>query len=614
MKRILIAIGCIPMLYWVPMNVGLIAQVVPMLASSGEGKAFNVNYTIAWSFIPGTVHVRNLKIDGTDPNVHWEVKLRSVVFQHSLRALFDRVLSVQKLTGDSIQVTIRSHLETEKAAVRERLGPSVPTLPTDPLPWRLSISGITLNDLDRIKLDAIEFEGLASIHGGFMLLPGRELKISPSDFKIESGTLSSDGSKIFTEMKSTNLVTLFPADLINTHGNEIFRTMDILHSLDAQVLSSDFFGMFYQPYRSQFVGTTRGHVQTSVNIKGGVLSEGSKINSEVGEFSLNMKKGFITGSTAFDWRVDQIKGKTTAFFSVPLKNVQWLHEGRVMASVPLVDVKGSTTRLSLQDFLSNVEATVKAKDIRVIPANELVSILAGKKRPPSILKVDPGILDLDATFQSEKKRVNMKLAYSTPKIEVSYNGGKTKLIGKFKTALKVFSSKRADQRFELGEISTHLQSLRIVDAGKESYAAENWQIGLGLEKGTMTVTPNFELDGTLVLKMSDLKLPIRFMVPESFIAKIGTFVYPMRNFVGRGNFHFDSDEVAVRNFKADTSSGKIKGAWLSQDQTELAFVFQLPLIELCLSQKLTESAPTIRNAAELKDCNNQLKRIDQSDH
>jgi hypothetical protein len=602
----------IPSLYWIPVNLFLMARGIPSLASEGEGKSFNVTYTGAWSFFPGVVHVYGLHLDGTDPNVRWDVKIQSTTLHHSIRELFHRQVLVQKMDASGVWVKIRQHLESEKPEVLEKLGPPKPTLPTDPLPWKLSIHGIHLQNFHHAELDDIRFNGKSEIIGDFTLLPGRELEIKPSEWKIEQGNLSSQDAPIFTEMSGSSLVTIHPTDLTQTHGSEVFHTMDILHSLEAKVLSTDFFGLVYRPYQNRVKGRTEGTVSTHFDIQKGILQPGSTIQSKLSEIHLALKRTSISARGEFNWQVIERAKRPMAIFSIPLRSAQWKKETRNLASVDTVFIQGFSRKLSLLDLFSDLEVSVVSKKIRLIPIHEILNLFSEQKNPSPALTVSTGSLDLNAVFKAAIRRVTVDLDYSTPHFELTYNGGKTRLMGEVQTHVNVFTSRRKGYEFELGKTFSNLKSIRIMNLGEEAYTAENWKVDLALEGGRFTTEPLFNLDGDFQLKMTDLKLPIRFIVPENFFAKLGTFLYPMRNFSGAGALHIDHREIGLRDFKATTSNGPIHGALISKEgEPSMAFVFSLGMIKMCLAQKENDVNPGIHVISKIEECETAIKSYNE---
>lgn|GEM_PF-5917161 len=270
MKKALIFLFLLPFLYWVPVNAGLALKLIPHFASSGKGKSFNVDYAWAWSLFPGVVHVRKLHLDGTDRNVYWEVNLDRLTFRHGFKALFHRVLEVHRLDGDGVTVGVRQHREVEKPEVRKRLGPDQPVRESDPLPWRVSISNIRLRHLTQAHLDQLRFTGESEVDGEFMLLPGRRLEISPSQWKIEDGTFLHGEDRILIEVRGSSTVTIHPTDLIHTHGSQIFKTMDIVQHLVGKI-----------PRLTPFRGKIHASFDETLDMKSGKFKSGSKLKARL---------------------------------------------------------------------------------------------------------------------------------------------------------------------------------------------------------------------------------------------------------------------------------------------------------------------------------------------
>jgi hypothetical protein len=88
-------------IYLATVNILLIGRILPALVSEGEGKSFNLNYTLAWSLWPGKIHIYGLHLTGTDPNVEWSVRLSRVDLRLRLRELKNRKLSARQLIADS---------------------------------------------------------------------------------------------------------------------------------------------------------------------------------------------------------------------------------------------------------------------------------------------------------------------------------------------------------------------------------------------------------------------------------------------------------------------------------------------------------------------------------
>lgn len=189
-----------------------------------EPTSTSVEVARGWSFVPGLLELRDVKLRIQDPNVDLKIGLSQVSTRLSFAALFRRELRLDGVsaTGVDVQLDLRSVAQgKEYSANREkRLGESANLPPADP--WLIHIEGVDLRQFSELRVDRWQFDGNAHISGGFELRSGQFAEIYPSRLDLENGRVP--GMADHLDLRIGAGFSRF--EVPKTEGNETFRYLD----------------------------------------------------------------------------------------------------------------------------------------------------------------------------------------------------------------------------------------------------------------------------------------------------------------------------------------------------------------------------------------------------
>ena len=165
-------------------------------------ESFEIDWDEATSRWPGRVHIRNLRIRGSDPNVQWQARLPTAEVSYSVPALLTRTFRCTRLTGSGLSFVLRTKLDPDEARkVDVSLLPPIPGFSDPPLrspddhffvegkPWHIDIRHITIDRAEELWFNTIRYRGLARVEGGFFLNPLRLARIDAAGLRFDGGAL-----------------------------------------------------------------------------------------------------------------------------------------------------------------------------------------------------------------------------------------------------------------------------------------------------------------------------------------------------------------------------------------------------------------------------------------
>ena len=563
--------------------------------------------------VPGEFHFRSIHLDGTDENVHWQVELKSTVLHPDLLMLLRRNLVVHELHGDGVTVSIKEHPESEIPRVIARLKEGF-SPHTDPnwLPWRITIQKILLEHVNSIQMNKIRYSGNSEITGAFMLLPGTELEILNSQWLVKNGEMFRDQERLIDEMSGDSKVTIHLTDLTRTAGNQIFKTMDIRQQLYARVYSSDFFGVLITPYNRVVESETVGSIKTDLDIRNGVLQPPSEISANFDQMVIHFLGASLLSKGKIKWVAKAASPKNIGLLTIPLENLRWEKNKTTLAYAKNFFASSESTELSLMNLFADQRMKLKAKNIHLAPLGKIVKALnTGSTATSHEIKTGDGVLDLDAQFFPAGKEFGGKVQYRTSGLSVSYNQGKTHLDSEAKVVLEVYSPHYDQGTLMIKNVQADLQKMKIFFEGKETYSSDDWKVNFAMKEGTFYFKDATELDGRFTLGMTNLRVPIRFAVPDKFAVKLGLFLFPMNDFRGSGHLFLDENLFKISDFHAHTSSGTIEASLQSSEAMNFGALFPIGSTQLCFSQ-FHISQPDLSFSEAEKKCRPTIQSIDQT--
>lgn len=188
-------------------------------------RSFTIDWDEARSPWPGRVRIRNLRLTGSDPNVEWTVRLENAELRFSVLALLRRTFLCEQLVGSGLTFALRSKLEPKEARTADlSLLPQIPGFSDPPLkspndrfrvdthPWLVNVRSVAIDRFEDIWVDALRYQGLARVEGGFLLRPMHLARIGPALVRFDGGSLRVGKASEPVTLAGTLATTTLPFD------------------------------------------------------------------------------------------------------------------------------------------------------------------------------------------------------------------------------------------------------------------------------------------------------------------------------------------------------------------------------------------------------------------
>jgi hypothetical protein len=243
------ALGSLWAFYLVAMNVfletGLFRRIVNF-----SPEELRVDYSRAYSVIPGRIHVDGLSIRGSDSMVQWILVLDRCDFHFWPLDIVRRRFHASHIRGDGL--SFRMRLRLPKDDETQKIAGDLPSIAgfTDP-PYLLigpppapltdkdyNLVGIQLDDVvaehvREIWTQTLRFTGDLRVTGRWLFRPLRWLDVGPATIDVRSMDLSYGPDRpLATSLHGSVGVTLHPFDVRVPEGLEILRYLSTRPELD----------------------------------------------------------------------------------------------------------------------------------------------------------------------------------------------------------------------------------------------------------------------------------------------------------------------------------------------------------------------------------------------
>ena len=220
------------LLYLIGMNVFIRTRLFRD-AISFDPDSFLLDYTSAYSVLPGRIHVDGLTIRGRDTAVEWVLTLDRCDFRVSFAALLHRRFHARHVRGDGL--TLRARRRVDEVTPSVAALPPVPGFRDPPLTdvgppeapltdenyrlWGVELDDVVAEHVREIWIDATRYAGDITVRGRWVFQPLRALEVGPAVVDLRSvivsyGLVETWGSELEGSIK----LTLHPLDLRQAQG------------------------------------------------------------------------------------------------------------------------------------------------------------------------------------------------------------------------------------------------------------------------------------------------------------------------------------------------------------------------------------------------------------
>jgi hypothetical protein len=234
--------------YLVGMNVLLRTGLLRHLLSE-DPVSFLVDYSSAYSIIPGRVHVEDLRLRGRDSNVEWILTLDRCDFRFGLLDFAHRRFHAYHVRGDGLSMRVRqrepSFTAEEVAALPPVPGFSDPPYSGPPSPpisdadyhlWSVWLEDVDADHVREIWVDTMRYSGDLEVRGRWFFRPVRWLDVGPATIDARSLDVSYGLVEGWVSGATGHLTaTVHPYDVRALSGADVLHQVSLTGDLRGAV-------------------------------------------------------------------------------------------------------------------------------------------------------------------------------------------------------------------------------------------------------------------------------------------------------------------------------------------------------------------------------------------
>jgi hypothetical protein len=181
-------------LHVIAINVFLLSGSLDRLLLQKTGGIVKLDTATSFSLWPGLVHLRGLRLEVIDSNVHLEIVVPRGRTKVRLSRLLAKQFTTSSIAGEHLSVRVRPKFRALSPRRRQALPPLEDAkesgAPSEPERlWGIELAGIDAH-FDELWISELRYRGHARIDGGFELRPTEALEIHPSRVQLEPGQLT----------------------------------------------------------------------------------------------------------------------------------------------------------------------------------------------------------------------------------------------------------------------------------------------------------------------------------------------------------------------------------------------------------------------------------------
>ena len=580
-RRTAILLGIVFLIGFLPINLALWTGLISGLTSEKDN-SFNVNYSFAISFWPTRVWVWNLRLHGRDHNVDWYVTLPRAHLAFSPRALTHKTLFVKWINASSAQLNIQEHGLPASYFIHDPW-----STPGDGWPLTLEINHVVIADFNRIQFNKMEFRSTgipSTVHGAFHLVPGHELEIKGGIWEFHNLEGASGEHPVFSSLSGKALVTAHPIATDLVGGNDVLRWFDIDLKFTGKLAQAEPFGFFRTHYNPLHIRRATGEAEGSLQIAGGILQNGSYMNAQFDPLTLKLDTHELSGVGELSWKVQQERLQML----LQLKQVKW----QSSLSAPLardgtLTVNGKSSILDLLKPFRDLELDVQLAKVKMQGIEKVIQALSGAESPapPRALRSGEGDeLTIVGRLWPNSSRFEGTLNYDLPAFVWANEDTKTQMRAHTHVAATLSSQHYDQSVFDLNRADIQLSNAAIWHEGESIYDRKAWHIGLRFNPSVIKLEPPLDLHAHFFMEMDDLKIPMRFLLPDKKFIQLVMNLFPLSHFAASGDFSYTPKKSQLHDFYAHSDHGVLKGrlASNSTDAWKGGILMELTPITGCL--------------------------------
>jgi hypothetical protein len=312
--RLLLAVAVLEFVYLVVATIVLKTSLLKDFASRGDD--LNVDYTSAYSVVPGRIEVEGLRVRFHDRNVEFQIAVERGTLDVSLHELAVRRFHALRVDGKQVSYRMRHKVSrVGKEGPRLAAYPPIPgfrdpplyakgeTRPGPPIPdeeydlWEVLVEGVRA-EVAEIWILEYRYQGAGLATGSFHVQPARTYEVKAAKLALAGGKLTLGDAVVASRANLDIDCVVTKSDTQKLVGLEPFRhiTAGVRGRLDGMDLT--FLDVYLGPRLAADAGG-HGRLDADLEVHDGVIAPGSRLEFVVARGAVALGKARASGSATF---------------------------------------------------------------------------------------------------------------------------------------------------------------------------------------------------------------------------------------------------------------------------------------------------------------------------
>lgn len=227
-----------------------------------------VSWQRAWSWMPGLLHVRGLEVHGRARRAEWRTTIERGRMVVVLPALLMRHFRILRGQAHGAEIEIRMRPAVAK-----------PRRPGPGRPWRVSLDGLVVDSLRRLRVNDHEIRGAGQAAGWARFQVRGPVALELTTLSFENAVLLDGGETAADALRLDGRLRVEPFVVGEGGARDLLAAVSGVLRLDTEASSLGFLAAYLEGAPWLRLGGS-GHLTAEVAVAGGRLAPGSRLALE----------------------------------------------------------------------------------------------------------------------------------------------------------------------------------------------------------------------------------------------------------------------------------------------------------------------------------------------
>jgi hypothetical protein len=474
---------------------------------------FRIEYSRAYSIVPGHIRVEGLNIRGSDGAVEWILKLDRCDFHVEFLDLLHRRFHADHVRGSGLSMRLRLRLTPEEVTPEVRAAlPPVPGFSDPPyleigppsLPptdakynlWSVQLDDVDAQHVHEIWIHTLRYAGDMRVRGRWLFRPTRWLDIGPAIIDVSSLDVSyGPASPLLRALHGTVEATVHPFDLRRPTGLEILEHVSVKTWLSGSAETAELLDTVGS---TPSVKLTHGEAPLDVwlIVDHGALRPGSQILVSSSESYARARDLSIHARMQAELHVESEGERPVAHVDVGLSNLRV-----VRGDAELARAASATIRLESRDVDLAKPSIETASFVVDLQGAQAPTVAFLQPLLPAGVAVDSGMLHADGYLEGRLADESARGQLGFTLRDLAVARGTNRLRANAQGTLKLESGSIRDGKLDLTDSRIALADVAAAIGGLELRAPS---VGLQAIRAAVGSTEPPELDIHVDLPSAEL--------------------------------------------------------------------------------------------------------------